>query len=63
MEITKVSGKTAIVPTYYKNIVKQDMDRSKGGFEIRSLDEQQLLFFLTEALRGAANALESYVNS
>ena len=62
-EITKVSGKKATVPTYFVNVNKQTLPEAKdgsGGYEIASLDELQLLYFIAEALEDTANAYESY---
>ncbi len=61
--ITKVSGKTATVPTYFVNVNKQTLPEAKdgsGGYEIASLSELELLYFIAEALDDAANAYESY---
>ena len=59
--ITKVSGHTAEVPSYYINVGKQTADPKKdGGYAIDSLDEQTLVFFISECLADIADALESY---
>ena len=60
MMITKVNGDEIEVPTYYKNVGKQTAEPKNGGFRIDSLDEQQLLYFIAECFRDAADALESY---
>ena len=62
-EITKVSGKKQTVPTYYVNVNKQTLPEAKdgsGGYEIKSLTETELLYFISEALIDTANAYESY---
>ena len=62
-EIVKVSGKTATVPSYFVNVNKQTLPEAKdgsGGYEIASLDELELLYFIAEALIDTANAYESY---
>ncbi|MBQ9131741.1 MAG: extracellular solute-binding protein [Clostridia bacterium] len=58
--ITKVSGLTVEVRDYYVNVTKQTAEPKNGGYEIDSLTEQQLVFFLSECLKGAAKALASY---
>ena len=62
-EITKVSGKKATVPSYFVNVNKQTLPEAKdgsGGYEIASLNELELLYFIPEALDDTANAYESY---
>ncbi len=62
-EITKVSGKKATVPSYFVNVNKQTLPEAKdgsGGYEIASLSELELLYFIAEALEDTANAYESY---
>ena len=62
-EITKVSGKKATVPSYFVNVNKQTLPEAKdgsGGYEISSLGELELLYFIAEALDDTANAYESY---
>ena len=62
-EITKVSGKKQTVPSYYVNVNKQTLPEAKdgsGGYEIASLTEQELLYFISEALTDTANAYVSY---
>jgi hypothetical protein len=62
-EITKVSGKKQTVASYYVNVNKQTLPEAKdgsGGYEIASLTEQELLYFISEALIDTANAYESY---
>ncbi|MBQ7335944.1 MAG: extracellular solute-binding protein [Clostridia bacterium] len=59
-EYETVSGDVKMVPSYYKNISKQTMERDDGGYEISSLNEQQLLYFIAEVLRDVADALISY---
>ena len=61
--ITKVSGKTAVVPSYEVNVNKQTLPEAKdgsGGYEIASLENNELLYFISEALLDTANAYESY---
>ena len=62
-EITKVSGKKATVPSYFVNVNKQTLPEAKdgsGGYEIASLSELELLYFIAEALEDTANAYASY---
>ncbi len=62
-EITKVSGKKQTVPSYYVNVNKQTLPEAKdgsGGYKIASLSENELLYFISEALIDTANAYESY---
>ena len=58
--ITKVDGKTQVVPIYYVNVSKQTAETKNGGYSIDSLNETELLFFIRECLDDIANALESY---
>ncbi len=61
MEITKVSGLKVTVPEYYVNVAKQTaLERNGGNYEISSLNEMQLVFFIAECLQDTADALESY---
>ena len=60
MTITKVSGATVEVPTYYVNVTKQTAEPKNGGYKIDSLNEQQLLFFISECLADIADALTEY---
>jgi hypothetical protein len=59
-DIVKVNGKTVTVPTYYINVGKQTAEEKDGGYTIGSLNELQLLYFIGQSLRDAANALASY---
>ena len=59
--IVKVNGDSVVVPSYYRNISKQTMDTDKGGFAIADLGELELVFFISEALSDAAEALDSYL--
>ncbi len=58
--ITKVSGKTAEMPSYYVNVSKQTMETKSGGYRIEDLNLQELLYFISECLGDAADALASY---
>ena len=61
--ITKVSGKTAVVPTYFVNVNKQTLPEAKdgsGGYDIDELTDMELLYFISEALLDTANAYASY---
>ena len=61
--ITKVSGKTAVVPTYFVNVNKQTLPEAKdgsGGYDIDKLTDMELLYFISEALLDTANAYASY---
>ncbi len=59
-EITKVNGKVMTVPSYFVNISKQTMKDEDGGYSIDSLNELQLVYFIAEGLRDAAEAIASY---
>ena len=56
----KVSGKTVEMPSYDMNVGKQTAEEKNGGYTIGSLNEQQLVYFIGECLRNAADALASY---
>ena len=58
--ITKADGKTAEVPAYYVNIGKQTAEPKNGGYSIKSLNEQQLIYFISTGLGDIATALASY---
>jgi tetratricopeptide (TPR) repeat protein len=58
--VTKVSGKTMEMQSYYINVGKQTAEPKNGGYKISSLDEQQLVYFIGECLRDAADALATY---
>ena len=60
MNVTKVNGKVVEKPTYYVNVGKQTAETKDGGYRIDSLNEQQLVYFIGECLRNAADALASY---
>ncbi|MBQ7346734.1 MAG: hypothetical protein IJW55_02155 [Clostridia bacterium] len=60
MDVVKVNGKVVQMPTYYKNVGKQTAESEDGGYRISSLNEQQLVYFIGECLRDAADALASY---
>jgi hypothetical protein len=55
------NNETVQVPSYYRNIGKQTMDEEKGGYAIDSLNELELVFFISTALSDAAEALDSYL--
>ncbi len=59
-EITKVNGEKITKPSYYINVSKQTLEKDDGGYDIESLEELKLVYFLSEALRNAADALASY---
>ncbi|MBQ5833454.1 MAG: extracellular solute-binding protein [Clostridia bacterium] len=59
-EYHKVSGGTVTVPDYYVNISRQTSEEKYGGFAIDSLNENELIYFISEALQDAADALASY---
>ena len=62
-EITKVSGKKEMKPSYYVNVNKQTLPEAKdgsGGYKIAELNELELLYFIAEALTDTANAYASY---
>ncbi len=58
--IQKVSGATMEVPTYYVNVTKQTAEPKNGGYEIDSLNEQELLYFISVCLEDIADALTEY---
>ena len=61
--ITKVSGEKATVASYYINVTKQTLDKTKdgsGGYDISSLSELELYYFIAEALKDTAQAYRSY---
>lgn len=60
MTLTKADGKTVEVPVYYVNVGKQTAESKDGGYKISSLNEQQLLYFISECLNDIADALDSY---
>lgn len=60
MTITKADGSQAEVPTYYVNVGKQTSETRFGGYRIDSLNEQQLVYFISECLTDIAEALASY---
>jgi len=60
ISVTKVNGKTVEMPSYYMNVGKQTAEEKNGGYTISSLNEQQLVYFIGESLRNAADALASY---
>ncbi len=59
-QVTKVNGETITKPSYYINVSKQTLEKDDGGYDIDSLDELKLVYFLSEALKDAADALASY---
>ena len=58
--IQKVSGATMEVPSYYINVSRQTAEPKNGGYKIDSLNEQQLLYFISVSLSDVANALTEY---
>ena len=46
--------------SFYINVGKQTAEPKNGGYEINSLNDTQLVYFLAECLRNAADALASY---
>ena len=46
--------------TFYINVTKQTAEPKNGGYNIDDLSEMQLVYFIAEALRNAADALDSY---
>lgn len=61
MNITKVSGQVVPVENYYVNVSKQTaLEHTGNAYTIESLNELQLVFFLTECLEDTAGALASY---
>ncbi|MBQ9784979.1 MAG: extracellular solute-binding protein [Clostridia bacterium] len=60
VKITKVNGEKVSKPSYYVNITKQTMEKADGGYAIKDLSELKMVYFIIEALNGAANAYASY---
>ena len=60
IDVTKVSGAVVQMPSYYINVGKQTAEPKNGGYSIESLNEQQLVYFISECLADIADALESY---
>ena len=46
--------------TYTVTVFKQDQKKEYGGYDIDKLSEQQLIYFIAECLKQAANALSQY---
>ena len=46
--------------TYTVTVFKQDQKKDYGGYDIDKLSEQQLIYFIAECLKQAANALSQY---
>ena len=45
---------------FYVNVGKQTAETKNGGYRIDSMNEQELVYFIAECLRNAADALASY---
>ncbi len=60
ISVQKVSGAVIEMPSYYINVGKQTAEPKNGGYSIDSLNEQQLVYFISECLFDIADALESY---
>ena len=62
MKTAKMAEIIEKVKTYafFKNVTKQTAERKNGGYTIDSLNEQQLVYFVTECLRNAADAQATY---
>ncbi len=59
-EIELVDGSKKTVQSYYINVGKQTAEPKFGGYEISSLNEQELIYFISVCLNDIASALESY---
>ena len=62
-EIIKVNGEKKTVESYYVNVTKQTLEKAKdgsGGYDISDLTNEELFFFITEALKDTAQAYKSY---
>ncbi len=46
--------------SFFKNVGKQTMDAKLGGYEIDSLTEEQLVYFISECLRNIADRITEY---
>lgn len=57
MTIVKASGEEVTVPTYYKNVGKQTSESKFGGYSIQSLNELQLLYFISECMMDIVEAV------
>ncbi|MBR3895370.1 MAG: extracellular solute-binding protein [Clostridia bacterium] len=60
IDVTKVNGQVVSMPSYYKNVCKQTAESQNGGYRIDSLNEQQLVYFISVCFNDAAKALTSY---
>ena len=62
-EITKVNGEKKTVESYYVNVTKQTLEKNRdgsGGYDIADLSNEELFFFIAEALKDTAQAYKSY---
>ncbi len=60
VKIKKANGTSVSKPSYYVSITKQTMEKDDGGYAIEDLSELKMVYFIIEALNGAANAFASY---
>lgn len=59
-EITKASGAKVTVDSYYVNVNKQTAEKKDGGYDIASLGEQELVYFIAQCLQDIAEKLPTY---
>ena len=58
--LKELVNKVKTYESFYVNVGKQTAEPKNGGYEINSLNEAQLVYFVAETLRNAADALASY---
>ena len=51
---------SADAASYTLQIFKQDQDKDHGGYKIKDLNQNQLIYFAAQCLVEAANALSEY---
>lgn len=64
-DVVKESATKAVIAnasqySFFKNVGKQTAETKNGGYNIEDLNEMQLVYFISECLRNAASALQSY---
>ena len=64
--VNRVTGDPKQQPSYWVNVSKQTLPKEKhegGGYDIASLEDLQLFYFISAALEDTAEAYESYNQS
>ena len=64
--VNRVTGEAKQQPSYWVNVSKQTLPKEKhagGGYDIESLEDLQLFYFIAAALEDTAQAYESYNQS